>query len=179
MDKKIYLSLLIISLLLITSLDAASAADGSYTIPFINMDIYPQEDGSIHVKETLHYSFSGTFNGIYRDIPLSGTQQLQNIKVSSQGAYSRYELINNGDIQQIKVYLYSDAQMTTPITDRDVDVVIEYDLTHIVKFYNDIAELHYKLIGEQWEADIGQLNANIHLKSTERVEYWLNPPYYT
>lgn len=179
MDKKIYLSLLIIFVLLSASLGAVSAADRSYTIPFINMDFYPQDDGSLHVKETLYYSFSGTYNGIYRDIPLSSTQQLQNIKVSSQGAYSRFEVINNGNMQRITVYLYSDAQMTTPITDRDVDVTLEYDFTQIVKFYNDIAELQYKLVGEQWEEDIGRVNANIHLKSSEGVKYWLNPPYYT
>lgn len=179
MDKKIYLTVLIISLVLFTSLGAVSATDGSYAIPFINMDLYPQDDGSMHVKETLHFSFSGTFNGVYRDIPLSGTQQLQNIKVSSQGAYSRFEVINNGNIQRVKVYLYSDPQMTTPITDKDVDVVIEYDFTHMVKFYNDVAELQYKLVGEEWDVDIGQLNANIHLKSSGGVKYWLNPPYFT
>jgi len=61
MDKKIYLTVLIISLVLFTSLGAVSATDGSYAIPFINMDLYPQDDGSMHVKETLHFSFSGIF----------------------------------------------------------------------------------------------------------------------
>lgn len=179
MDKRIYLSILIISLLISAGLGIVSAADRSYTIPFINMDLYPQDDGSLHVKETIHFSFSGTFNGIYRDLPLSGNQQLQNIKVSSQGAYSRFELINSSNNRRIKVYLYSDPQMTTPVTDKDVDVFIEYDFTYIIKFYNDIAELQYKLIGEQWDVDIGKVNANIHLKSSDGVKYWLNPPYYT
>jgi len=179
MVDKIYLSVFITFLLLSAGLGAASAAaDRSYTIPFINMDLYPQEDGTLHVKETLHYSFEGTYNGIYRDIPIGANQHIQNIKVSSDGAYSHFEEINNGNNKRIKVYLYSDPQMTTPITDRDVDVVIEYDFVHVIKFYNDIAELHYKLIGEWWEVDIGQINAYIHLKSNDGVKYWLNPPYY-
>jgi uncharacterized membrane protein len=178
-DKKFWLSVLIISLLISAGLGVASAQDRSYTIPYINMDLYPQEDGALHVKETLHYSFSGTYNGIYRDIPISGDQQLQNINVSSQGAYSRFEVSPYGNNQRIKVYLYSDPEMTTPITDKDVDVTIEYDFIHVIKFYNDIAELHYKLIGEDWEVDIGQVNANIHLNSSEGVKYWLSPPYYT
>jgi uncharacterized membrane protein len=142
------------------------------------MDLFLQNDGSLHVKETIHYSFSGTYNGIYRDIPLSGTQQVENVKVTTQGAYSRFVETNSSDNHRVTVYLYSDAQMTTPITDKDVDVTIEYDFTHIIKFYNDIAELQYKLVGEQWEVDVGQINANIHLKSNEGVKYWLNPPYY-
>lgn len=179
MDKRSYLSILIISLLIATSLGAVSAADRSYTIPYINMDIYPQEDGTLHVREAIHYSFSGTYNGIYRDIPVKEGEFLENIKVSVQGAYPRIELINGTDYDRIKVYLYSDSQMTTPITDRDVDVFIEYDFLHVIKFYNDIAELQYKLIGERWEVDIGKVNANIHLNSNEGVKYWLNPPYYT
>ncbi len=179
MGKKIWLSVLIISLLLSAGLGTVSAQDRSYTIPFINMDLYPQENGTLHIKETIHYSFEGTYNGIYRDIPLSDNQFLANIKVSAQGAYPRIELINGTGYGRIKVYLYSDPQMTAPISDRDVDVTIEYDFIHVLKFYNDITELHYKLVGERWEVDIGQVNANIHLKSSEGVKYWLNPPYYT
>ena len=177
MNKKI-ISTLIISFLIISAASTVSAADRSYSIPFINLDLFLQDDGSLHVKETIHYSFSGTYNGIYRDIPLSGTQQVENVKVSTQGAYSKFIETNSSGNHRITVYLYSDPQMTTPITDKDVDVILEYDLTHIVKFYNDIAEFHYKLVGEEWSVDIGKVNANIHIKSTDGVKYWLNPPYY-
>lgn len=178
MDKRFISSLILISLLLVTATGIAYAADRSYTIPSINMDLYPQEDGSLHVKETIHYSFSGTYNGIYRDIPLNGTQELQNVNVSTQGAYSRFVETNNTNYHRITVYLYSDPQKTSSITDKEVDIVIEYDMTHVIKFYNDIAELQYKLVGEQWSVDIGTVNANIHLKSNDGVQYWLNPPYY-
>lgn len=178
MNKKNILALIIISLIISAGAGAVSAADRSYTIPFINMDLFLQDDGSLHVKETIHYSFSGTYNGIYRDIPLSGTQQIENVKVSTQGAYSRFTETDSSNNHRITVYLYSDSQMTTPVTDKDVDVTIEYDFTHIVKFYNDVAELQYKLVGEEWDVDVGKVNANIHLKSNDGVKYWLNPPYF-
>jgi uncharacterized membrane protein len=177
--KNLLISVLIVSLLISTSLSAVYAEDRSFTIPFINIDLYPQEDGTLHVKETIHYSFSGTYNGIYRDIPLKEGEYLENIKVTTPGVYPRLELSNGTDYGRITVYLYSDPQMTTPITDRDVDVIIEYDFIHTLKFYNDVVELHYKLIGELWEVDIGKVNANIHLNSSEGVKYWLNPPYFT
>ena len=179
MNKKIYLSLIFTILIISASLGTVSAADKSYTIPYIHMDIYLQDDGSIHVKEVIHFSFSGTFNGIYRDIPLSGTQQLENVNVSTDGAYSTFVETNNSNYHRITVYLYSDAQKTTPVTDKTVDVTLNYDMTHVVKFYNDVAELHYQLVGTQWSVPIGQMNANIHLKSSDGVKYWLNPPYYT
>lgn len=180
MDQKKCLSVLIIISLFITlGVGSVFAADRSYTIPFINLDLYLQDDGSLHVKETIHYSFSGTYHGVYRDIPLSGTQELQNIKVTSQGAYSNFTVSGQGNNRRITINLYSDEQKTTPITDKDVDIILEYDFTHIVKFYNDVAELQYKLVGEDWSVDIGKVDANIHVKSSDGVKYWLNPPYYT
>lgn len=179
MNKKHFIPLILLFLFIFSvSGGAAFADDRSYSIPLINSDLYLQDDGTLHVKETIHYSFTGTYNGINRNIPVTGNQQLQNIKVSTQGAYSTFNLIDEGNTKQIKVYLYSDPQKTAPISDRNVSVTIEYDFTHTIKFYNDIAELQYKLVGEGWSVDIGQLNAVIHFKSSDGIKYWLNPPYF-
>lgn len=32
--------------------------------------------------------------------------------------------------------------------------------------------------GEGWDVDVGQVNSNIHLKSSHGVQYWLNLPYF-
>ena len=157
---------------------ASFAADRSYTIPILNEDLFVQSDGTLHVVETIHYSFSGTYNGIYRDIPVTSPQQLTNIKVSADGAYTSYKLIDQGTNKRIQVYLYSDAAKTTPITNRNVNVTVEYDFLHGIKSYNDIAELQYQLVGTSWAVDIGQVVANIHLNSSTGVQYWLNPPYF-
>ena len=179
MDKKVYLTLIIFfSLSVMAGAGASFAADRSYTIPLLNEDLFVQNDGTLHVVETIHYSFSGTYNGIYRDIPVTSPQELTNIKVSADGAYTSYKLIDQGTTKRIQVYLYSDAAKTTPITDRNVNVTIEYDFLHGIKSYNDIAELQYQLVGTSWAVDIGQVVANIHLNSSTGVQYWLNPPYF-
>ncbi len=179
MDKTVYLTLIILfSLSIFAGAGASFAADRSYTIPLINEDLFVQNDGTLHVKEVIHYSFSGTYNGIYRDIPVSGPQQISNIKVTADGAYSSYQLIDQGTTKRIQVYLYSDPGKTTPVTDQNVNVTIEYDFLHGINIYNDVAELQYKLVGEQWAVNIGQVIANIHLNSSQGVQYWLNPPYY-
>ncbi|HML05212.1 MAG TPA: DUF2207 domain-containing protein [Methanobacterium sp.] len=179
MDKKHFIPLFLLFLFAFSVFSGVAFADDrSYSIPLINSDLYLQDDGSLHVKETIHYSFIGTYHGIFRDIPISGNQQLQNIKVSTQGAYSTFSVDNQGNNERITVNLFSDPQKTTPISDKDVNVTIEYDFTHAIKFYNDIAEIQYKLVGEGWDVDIGQLNAIIHFKSSEGVKYWLNPPYF-
>lgn len=179
MDKKHFISLILLFLFIFSvSSGVAFADDRSYSIPLLNSDLYLHDDGTLHVKETIHYSFIGTYHGIYRDIPITGNQKLNNIKVSTQGAYSTFNVANQGNMERITVYLYSDPQKTNPISNKDVDVTIEYDFLHAIKFYNDIAELQYKLVGENWDVNIGQLNAIIHFKSSEGVKYWLNPPYF-
>lgn len=181
MDKFKFTSLLLLLILLLSVLPAISFAaddDRSYTIPKATFDLYVQENGNLRVKETLHYSFSGTFNGVYRDIPLKTGERIENLKISTSGAYSDYQVTNKSDMTSLKIFLYSNSQKTNPITNKDVVVTIEYDMVNVVKIYNDIAELQFKVWGEEWEVDVGELTTNVHLKSQEGVKYWLNPPYY-
>jgi len=181
MDKKHFIALILLFFVTISIIPGVTFAqddDRSYSIPYANIDLFVEENGNLHVKEKLHYSFSGTYNGVYRDIPLASGQKIENLKISTQGAYSSYQVNRNGDIQSLKIFLYSNSQKTIPVTDRDVDVFIEYDFINVIKIYNDIAELHYKLWGEGWDVDVGQVNSNIHLKSGDGVQYWLNPPYF-
>ncbi len=177
MNKKHFISLTLLFLFTVSVFSTAAFAR-DYSIPSIDMDLFPQDDGTLHVNEVIHYSFTGTYNGIYRDVPISGNQQLKNIEVSAQGAYTKSSVSYSGGMERITVYLYSNPQKTTPITDKDVTVTISYDFLHGIKFYNDVAELQYELVGTQWDKDIGAVNANIHLKSNNGVQYWLNPPYF-
>ncbi len=182
MNKRHCIALILLFLVTVSIVPGVTFAqddDRSYSIPYANIDLFVEENGNLHVKEKLHYSFSGTYNGIYRDIPLASGQRIENLKISTQGAYSSYQVNRNGDMQSLKIFLYSNSQKTAPITDRDVDVFIEYDFINVITIYNDIAQLHYKLWGERWEVDVDQLNSNIHVKSSNGTKYWLNPPYYT
>jgi uncharacterized membrane protein len=180
LDKKQLISITLLFLIFISTLPAVSFAedDRSYSINQADIDLFVQENGMLKVKEKYYYSFSGTYNGVYRDIPIKPGERIENIKILTDGAYSSYQLIDNGDTQRIKVFLYSDSLKTSPITSRNVEVTIEYDFINVIKIYNDIGELQYKLWGEEWEVDVNKINANIHLNSSEGVKYWLNPPYF-
>jgi uncharacterized membrane protein len=157
---------------------ATTSDDRSYTISKATVDLYVQQDGSLKVKEKLHYSFQGTYNGVYRDIPIYTGERIENLNISTNGAYSTYEVTNKSNMKSVKVYLYSDQYHINPITDRDVDVIIEYDFINVITIYNDIAELQYKVWGEYWDVEVGQLTTNVHLPTQYGVKYWLNPPYY-
>lgn len=181
MDKVKFSSLFLLLIITLSFLPVVSFAadDGrSYTIPKATLDLYVQENGNLKVKETLHYSFSGTYNGVLRDIPLKSGEKIENLNVSTSGAYSRYEVTNKSDMTSLKIFLYSNAQKTLPITNKDVVVTIEYDFINAINIYNDVAELQFKAWGEEWGVNVGELTTNVHLKSQEGVRYWLSPPYY-
>ncbi|PKL71960.1 MAG: DUF2207 domain-containing protein [Methanobacteriales archaeon HGW-Methanobacteriales-2] len=182
MDKIKFSSLILLSILVLSVLPAISFAadddDRSYSIPRASVDLYVQENGNLRVKETLYYSFLGTYNGVYRDIPLKPGERIENLNVSTKGAYSTLEVTNKSDMKSLKIYLFSDSQKTTPVTSKNVEITIEYDMINVIKIYNDIAGLQFKAWGEEWDVDVGNLTTRVHLKSKEGVKYWLNPPYY-
>lgn len=177
MDKiQISFIFLLVSILTLSGV-AYAENDVSYSMPSIHEDLFVQSNGALHVKEVIHYSFSGTAHGVYRDLQLEDGQSISNLKVSTSGAYSTYTVKDTDEGKRVTVYLYSDAQKTTPISGGDVYVTYEYDFLHGIKVYNDVADLQYKLWGEGWDVPVNQLTATVHLASTQGVKYWLNPPY--
>ncbi|MFA0833167.1 DUF2207 domain-containing protein [Methanobacterium formicicum] len=173
MENKLCLGIItiIISLFLFTGITTSSAVDRTYSIPSIGIDLFLMDDGTVHVTETLHYSFSGTSNEIYRNIPIKDPVKLEKLKISTPGAYSNYTINDKASSKHITIDLYSNPSKTIPISGRDVDVIIEYDLLDLVKFYNDLAQLHYDVVDGGLADDVGQVNARIHLASSEGVKY--------
>lgn len=168
----------IIFILLLTGfVCAVSADDRSYSIPWTNVDLTVGDNGSLHVTEHVHYHFTGIYNGIYRNIPLKSYENINNIMVNVTGAYYNYTIDGDDNQKKITVYLFENPGKTLPIHDRDVDVVYNYDMIHTVNFYDDVAELQYKVWGEDWKVPVGHVNTVVHLKSATGVKYWLNPPY--
>ena len=146
--KKSYIIYIILFILLITLpyiYSVTSSDDRSYSITKATFDLYVEENGTLKVKETLHYSFKGTYKGIYRDIPVYPGERIENLNVTTNGAYSFFEVTNKTNLKSVKVYLYANDYNLDPITDRDVDVIITYDFINVITIYNNIAELQYKI----------------------------------
>lgn len=168
--------ILLILIFCLSVLPTASAVD--YSIPYANVDIQVYEDGLINVYEEIDYHFDSSANGVYRDIPLKRNQSVENLHVYVVGAYYDYKIINQDGMERIKIYLYRDAAKTQKIqAGTDVKVYLQYDFTHVVKVYNDVAELQYKVWGDEWEEDLGSLDAVIRFPDDEKLEYWINPAY--
>lgn len=173
-DKKRFISLILLFLFSVSiSSGIAFAISDSNSIPSMDIDLYFKSDGSLHVKKTVHYSLSGD-NDIYRDFDIEREQNLENLKVSFQGAYVDYHIYDNRPSSSITMLFFSDPEKTIRAGKKDVNVIIEYDLLQAINFYNDTAYLQYKLVDDSWYKNVGKVNANIHLKSSNNVKYWLN-----
>lgn len=170
------LAILLILIFFISALPAVSAVD--YSLTYSNVDIEVYDDGLINVYEEIDYHFDSSANGVYRDIPLKQNQTLENLHVYVDGAYSEYQVIDQGGQKRIKVYLYRDAAKTKKIqSGTNIKLYLQYDMTHAVKVYNDVGELQYKVWGDDWDEYLEDFDATIHFPKDKELEYWINPAY--
>ena len=178
MNYKKIAGIVILSLVLLSAVNTAYAEDKDYSIIDALIDLTINPDGLLHVNESYTYSFDGTFNGVYRDIPLKDGESIDNIEVYIDGAYGTYKIIDQNGQKRIKVYLWADKAHTKKIHDQKVTVKYSYDMQNVVTLYNDIGSLQYKLWGENWECKVLKLTCNIRLPGDTGNSYYLNPEYY-
>ena len=179
MNVKKTFTIIFLFLLLFSTLSSVAADDDkSYTIDQANIVLTVESNGLLHVNESFDYSFDGKFNGVYRDIPLKPGESIENIKVHADGAYPVLTQSDEDGYKHLKVYLYSDAGHTKGIRDCDVTIHISYDMKNVVTLFNDVGGLQYKLWGDEWDVDVGSINAKINLPGDKGNEYFLNPQEY-
>ena len=173
--KKTFVIILLFLLLFTTVASVSADDDRSYSIEHAVLDLTVFNNGLLHVEESYDYSFDGSFNGVYRDIPLKTGEKIENVKVYAEGAYAVCEQSEKDGKTHLKIYLYSDAAHTKGIKDCDVTVHISYDMKNVVTVFNDVAGLQYKLVGEEWDEPIKSVDATIHLPADSGNEFYLNP----
>ena len=167
---------LIVAVVLIASLTISMvSADDSYSISQANIDLIVSNNGMLHVKEAFVYNFQGTFNGVYRDVPLKEGENISNIKVHADGAYPVLKQTDEDGKKHLQIYLYADEGHTKKISDCSVTVYIEYDLKNVVTVFNDVSALQYKVLGSEWDVDIGKVTGHVKLPNGTGNEFYLNP----
>ena len=141
----------LISLTALLLLTASTAMARSITITRWVDTIHVDDDGSARVSEQITYTFTGSYHGIYRDIPIeypgpkgTGTNYSLFVKVDritdAQGAPLKFEKkVSNG---------YLKLKVTVPgAVDSDKVVNIEYTVSNAVKFFEDHDEFYWNVTG--------------------------------
>ncbi len=149
----------------LVAVTAPLAAQRTFVIEDFHADIAVNVDGSIDVTETIQPRFTGSWNGIFRTIPITyRTPQGFNwtLRVDLLGATDgdgeqlRMESEREGYYLKIKIWVpgANDATRT---------VVLKYRAQNGLRFFENHDELYWNVTGDEWEVPIESASARITL----------------
>jgi uncharacterized membrane protein len=145
-----------------------------YSLKKATADVVVNPDGTVHVTESITYSFSGTYKEVFRRVypPPGGSIRDIEITCLSQPCEGRVDRVSGG---------YELVGVLPQPTPPEIVFVVSYDYYGGLKVYDDVSELHYKLWGEDWEKPLDHMSAEIHLlpSAGSDAQYWLHPTSYT
>ena len=134
----------------------AAAAQRSLVIQQFAADVEVGTGGAISVTETIQPRFTGTWNGIYRTIPVGYrtpqgfTYQLR-LDVESvsdeTGAPLRYESSRERHYRKLKIWIPG-------AVDTVKTVVVRYRVLNGLKFFEEHDELYWNVTGDEWDVPI-------------------------
>ncbi|HEV2299020.1 MAG TPA: DUF2207 domain-containing protein [Candidatus Acidoferrales bacterium] len=129
----------------------------------VQIDIHP--DSTIEVTEILEVKFDGSWNGIYRTIPVeyrtaegfNYTLFLEPEGVTDDnGNPLKYEVSQQHGYKRLKIYVPNAVNATRT-------VVIRYRALNALRYFADHDELYWNITGNEWEAPIENATARIEL----------------
>ncbi|HKC41438.1 MAG TPA: LemA family protein, partial [Gemmatimonadales bacterium] len=151
---------------LLLALSATSlAAQRSYSIERFDAQIRVNRDASIDVTETITAQFVGSYNGLYRVIPIEyrnaqGLNWTLGVSLQSarddQGQNLRTEPSRQGASIKYKVWIPGAVNTTKTL-------VLRYHATNGLRFFDEHDELYWNVTGDEWEVPIRAATAEIDL----------------
>lgn len=137
----------------------------SLSLESFHSDISVPQDRSIVITETLRPRFEGSWNGIYRLIPIRyRTPRDEDFRLDlvvlsvTDGNHQplRYETSTEGHYRKIKIWI-PDARDATKT------VVLRYRTNDAVQFYEEYDEIYWNVTGDGWEIPIHNASATLYL----------------
>lgn len=178
LPRPVFLALAVGCVPLLVPLQAGAAVTGvagdtpvarSWSIDSFRADVHVLRSGVVEVVETLAVRFEGSYNGIFRTIPIEYRTranlnytldlEVQGVEDGS-GQTLRYETSRERHFRKIKVWVpgASDAVRT---------VVIRYRVDNALRFFeeDDQAwdELYWNVTGDEWPVPIERASVRVRL----------------
>jgi hypothetical protein len=125
--------------------------------------IHVEEDGSARVNEQITYTFTGQYQGVYRDIPVdypgpSGSNYTLFIKLDSitddSGNKLKYEKKTSNGFLHLKIYVPGATDATSTVN-------IEYSVANGTRFFEDHDEFYWNVTGNDSPVSIESTSATI------------------
>ncbi|HEV8401373.1 MAG TPA: DUF2207 domain-containing protein [Gemmatimonadales bacterium] len=144
-----------------------AAAQRSYTIERFDASIRVAPDASLDVTETITARFVGSYNGIYRKIPViyrmpQGLNWTIGLKLQSvtDDSGRRLKVETSSEQHYIKFKVWIPAAANAART-----IVLHYRVTNGLRFFDEHDELYWNVTGNEWEVPLRAVSARIELPS--------------
>lgn len=144
---------------------APAAAQRSLTIRSFDAAIEVGDHGAIEVREAITARFVGSWNGLYRTIPVEyrtpqGFSYRLFLDVESvtdeSGRPLRTEISRDRHYRKIKVWVPNARDVTRTIH-------VRYTVPNGLKFFEEHDELYWNVTGDEWDVPIEQATAVVDL----------------
>jgi hypothetical protein len=144
---------------------APASAQRSLAIRHFDAGIVVNRDGTVDVTETITAQFSGTWNGIYRTVPVdyhtpqgfNWTLRLADVSATDgDGAPLRVEQFRERHYLKFKLWVPGAENATRT-------VIFRYRALNGLRFFEDHDELYWNLTGDEWDVPIEAATARIEL----------------
>lgn len=157
--------LALLTLVVVGALASPATAQRTLTIERFDAAIEVSHDGAITVDETIRPRFTGSWNGIYRTIPVQyrtpqGLNYTLRLRVESvtddRGADLRYETSRERHYLKLKVWVPG-------ATDAIRTVRLRYRVSNALRFFDEHDELYWNVTGDEWDVPIEHASALVRL----------------
>ncbi len=147
------------------ALAANTASARTLTIQKFHTEVTITPDGMVDVVETIQAHFEGSWNGLYRTIPIEyATPQGLNYSLfldvvsiaDDSGSSLKYDTSRSGGYLKLKIYVPNAVNATRTI-------VVHYKVSDALRFFEDHDELYWNVTGNDWEMPIEAASASIVL----------------
>ena len=142
-----------------------AAADRTLVIERFHAIINVSADGSLSVEETIVPRFTGSWNGIFRTIPVEyrtpqGLNYTLRLSVDSvtddQGQELRHESSRERHYRKFKIWVPGATDTTRTVT-------LRYRVANGLRFFEEHDELYWNVTGDEWEVPIESASADVRL----------------
>lgn len=153
------------SLAIILLVDRLVAAERTLVIQSFSASIGVAPDGSILVEEVIVPRFSGSWNGIFRTIPvqyrtpqgLNYTLRLDIDAVTDdEGRELRYESSRERHYRKLKIWVPGATDVTRTVK-------LRYRVANALRFFEEHDELYWNVTGDEWDVPIESASAVVRL----------------
>ena len=142
----------------------ATALARSIEIRGFAADIIVRRDGSVQVTERITVHFEGSWNGLYRAIPVAYDWNEFNYNLRLELNSARDERGNDLEVETdreggnrvFRIYVPGANDATHTIT-------LTYTVANGLRFFEDHDELYWNVTGNDWDVPVGHASATVTL----------------